>query len=196
MLGCKPNRRPRDLCKSGAVVKPSERNDVGQPTWSPDLEFAWAVGLFEGEGCISPVKTRSSVSIRLTLASTDEDVVRRFALAATGNTCQINGPHIRGAHYKPFWKWEKAGIQAETFLKRAVPFLGERRTARALEVLAQRDQALAERTAPRICPGCNREFLPLATEHTLRTKPRIYCSDQCQNKSYRKGMRVYAPKSR
>lgn len=99
------------------------------------LEIAWAAGLFEGEGtihCSPQGKRRSGVQIRL--AMTDKDTVERFAsIVGCGGTYRRNP---QKAHWKPTWDWyaydaRKVGPVLEAFL----PYLGERRKAKALEAL-------------------------------------------------------------
>lgn len=100
------------------------------------LEIAWAAGLFEGEGSIYPYRDSKSGTHypRLDLASTDEDVVRRFARIVDGGS--VYGP-IQRPNRKPFWRWQATGTRARLALDLFAPHLGERRSARRTEVLAQ-----------------------------------------------------------
>lgn len=96
-----------------------------------DLMLGWAIGLFEGEGCIAHDKNRDRYF--LVLASTDEDVVIRFRDAlGCGN---IRGPFQRGKN-KPYWIW-RAGARADVIavLESFLPNLGERRGMCALTAL-------------------------------------------------------------
>lgn len=99
-----------------------------------ELDVAWAAGLFEGEGCIRHAREKRGTVRRLTLVSTDADVVQRF--------CRIVGVgRIRQRrvldHYKPQWVWEVGRWRdVELVLLLLLPFLGERRRKKALEVLA------------------------------------------------------------
>jgi hypothetical protein len=99
--------------------------------------WAWAAGLFEGEGCISDDELR--------LKMTDEDVVRRFAAAVALGT--IYAPYAsRQPNRRPAWVWVSGRRRdVEFILARFLPYLGARRAARAREalaVLAARDQKL------------------------------------------------------
>jgi hypothetical protein len=100
-------------------------------------EVAWAAGLFEGEGCIHLMKRSSkNGKAALTLSMADQDVVHRFSrILGVGN---LRGPYTQapGSHWKPMWTWE-AGKRREvqSVLNRVLPFLGERRLAKAREVL-------------------------------------------------------------
>jgi hypothetical protein len=78
---------------------------------------------------------------RLDLASTDEDVVRRFAQIIDGRA--VYGP-IQVGTKKPFWRWQATGGPAVRALELLAPHLGERRTNRSNEVLAQCEAANRE----------------------------------------------------
>ena len=103
------------------------------------INTAWAAGLFEGEGSISATPERRNVPhgsvwryIRLSLGSTDEDVVRRFhEVAGCGS---VGGPYQYKAERKPHWQWSATGAKADAFLEEILPLLGERRQRRAAEV--------------------------------------------------------------
>ena len=110
-------------------------------------ERAWAAGLFEGEGSVSPVNHnhngRSYRYIRLTMQMTDEDVLRRFAAVMGG---RVTGPHSRGPlgpssavpdvgarPYKDYWSWALRG-DIRPAVAAMWPWLGERRRARMTEL--------------------------------------------------------------
>lgn len=66
---------------------------MNEPTFD---EFAWAVGLFEGEGCIDTVSSphgRRRVYPRARLTTTDFDVVQRFARLGFGG--RVGGPYAK-----------------------------------------------------------------------------------------------------
>lgn len=153
-----------------------------------DLDFAWAVGLFEGEGCIGT--TKNHYCVRLTLVSTDEDVVRRFQHVVGFG--RLNGPHKgQGPNSKPSWVWAKSGQEAELFLAEMLPFMCERRASRAREVIALRADVLAKRFAIRTCSVCGREFRPVAFNAHQRAKPREHCSKNCWTRANRAKKRAY-----
>lgn len=95
-------------------------------------EWGWAAGLFEGEGSI--IVQRHSPAVRLSLKSTDEDVVRRLWAIAGG---KMYGPYAYifkdGHARKPFWVWHAELSQVNAIMLQFWPWLGERRRARALE---------------------------------------------------------------
>jgi hypothetical protein len=92
--------------------------------------FEWAVGIFEGEGCI----TRHKTSRKLSLSMTDEDIVRRFAAAVGFGHIHLRPG--RKAHHKPICVWY-AGTWTDIypFVLRAWPLLGERRRKAALRLI-------------------------------------------------------------
>lgn len=110
-----------------------------------DDYIAWAAGLFEGEGCINIAKNKpesDNLFARLTMVTTDKDVLERFALIVEGG--HINPvpwqykPNRAGIRVsKPQWRW-KAGSEhdVETILTAFYPYLGERRRVKADEALA------------------------------------------------------------
>lgn len=100
--------------------------------------LAWAAGLFEGEGSISPHKAQNVphgkrwTYVRLAIGTTDEDVLLRFfEIAQCGSLC---GPYQYIEGRKPHWQWSVTGVKADRLLDELLPFLGERRQARAAEV--------------------------------------------------------------
>lgn len=111
---------------------------------TPELNIAWAAGLFEGEGTIQLRTSNRSrrdnsieqnVSIIMQLAMTDEDVVRKFHEAVFG-IGTVSGPFynkqatVSGKPRKPTWAWRTTKIDAcitvYTLLR---PHLGIRRRA-------------------------------------------------------------------
>ena len=98
------------------------------------MNIAWATGLFEGEGCI--YKDPRCNSVRLTVNSTDEDVLQRF-FSIVGAGKIVKGKHSPGKeHHKPFWVWalhKKADVKH--LLAEMLPMLGERRAYTALNAL-------------------------------------------------------------
>lgn len=122
-------------------------------TVEKERDFAWAAGLFEGEGCITIMKTKGRVKKdgtggeriyrypRLTMSLTDEDVLRRFGAIAGGT---IRGPYHKNPKYKPIWYWQVGGEAAKKTAEFLLPYLGTRRAARLFEVFgAERVASMA-----------------------------------------------------
>lgn len=89
--------------------------------------------LFEGEGCIGIKRTGNHLYARLTVSMSDEDVVRAFHQRAGCGT--VRGP-VQRPNRKPMWTWA-VGHKAEVrrLLTLWLPYLGERRSAKAREAL-------------------------------------------------------------
>jgi hypothetical protein len=103
-----------------------------------DLELAWAIGIFEGEGSFIVGGDKRYPCLQLKLGMTDEDVIRK-ASAILG--LKVTGPYYaKFAHHKPMWRATKGGPEARETLLKILPYLGARRQARAAEVLAKTDK--------------------------------------------------------
>ena len=91
---------------------------------------AWTAGLFEGEGCVYHGTNRGYHVWRLTLTSTDLDVLQRFHQAV--GLGSVRGPYTSGkAHHRPYWTWElNRRDDINTVLTRLYPYMGERRKAK------------------------------------------------------------------
>lgn len=122
-------------------------------------EFAWAVGLFEGEGSCG-VMNRKKVSelgrcphFRMSLGMSDRDVIRRLHSAM--GCGRMEGPVIR-PRSKPMWIWvctRRADI--ERLLPMMRPYLGVRRRQQVSAVLkVLRDRPPVRVIPPRSSPDC------------------------------------------
>lgn len=98
-------------------------------------DIAWAAGLFEGEGCFGAYARKTKWGCQARLSMTDRDVVERFA--AIVGVGSVHEPRHKRAHEKPVHDWyvqDAADVQA--VIELLLPWLGERRRAKALEVAA------------------------------------------------------------
>lgn len=96
------------------------------------LEVAWLAGLFEGEGCIY-IKHGRGASVRLALSSLDRDVIERLdRLVPCPGIKERQQPNGK-IEYR--WRVQRAVVVRE-FLTAILPWLGERRAAKAREALA------------------------------------------------------------
>jgi hypothetical protein len=104
--------------------------------------FYWAIGLFEGEGCIGirqdlvrPTNTRPYKYIRLQLDTTDKDVIDLFwNVVKVGKVYGGAKGYTTSGTNKPVWKWIVSGGKALTLINSFSPFLGKRRYKRLREV--------------------------------------------------------------
>jgi hypothetical protein len=92
----------------------------------------WAAGLFEGEGCIKLHKVREHRQAYLEVTSTDFDTVERFAAVFD---LKVSKPYDR-APWKSSYKVNTGRFETvQAMIVAMWPWLGQRRRARALEVL-------------------------------------------------------------
>lgn len=97
------------------------------------IDIAWAGGLFEGEGCAS---LRHDLAGRpvVSLAMTDEDVVRRFhAIVERGTVTMYQ---TRNPGRKCEWRWAVyRAADVVSVLSLLWPHLGERRSEQTMRVM-------------------------------------------------------------
>lgn len=117
-----------------------------------EQNFAWAAGLFEGEGCIMVMKSKGRLrkngtyngkiykNPRLCMSMTDEDIIRRFH-AIFGGT--VRGPYIKQKklNRKPIWYWQANGKIAINAAQKMYPYLGIRRKNKIFEVFGTKRTA-------------------------------------------------------
>ena len=119
------------------IVVSYPRMDLQKDWLARELDAAWAAGFFEGEGYIGLPNERRS-GMRLSLTSTDLDVLRRFASVVGCGVVATKPSQIR--HYKPAWRWELSYTpDVVRTLKRLSPYFGDRRKATA-EVAMRMDR--------------------------------------------------------
>lgn len=143
-------------------------------------EAAWCGGLFEGEGCFYGTRKNNrnrATSAAANLTMTDFDTVERFAAIIGAGSMSIKPPI---PNHKAALKWELHGFEAlQAFTAFIWPWLGQRRRAKAVEVLAA---ANAQRVRRRKCPhiGLSRTAsgnctaCQLESYHRLRKGERVY----------------------
>lgn len=119
-----------------------------------EAEIAWAAGLFEGEGCLRVSRNRrGNLSPMICLQMTDRDMVQRFKDILEGRG-DVRGPWDKGPGRKPMYAVDICGrTDVKRVMQSFLPWLGTRRTAKAIEVLAlidTLDAAAAQRA--KHCP--------------------------------------------
>jgi hypothetical protein len=99
-----------------------------------DEAWAWVAGILEGEGWISPAPRSIRQQVAVAVESTDLDTIERLAaLTQVGRIADIKR---RSVNHKPSWRWAAySRADARLILSATLPWLGERRTARARYVL-------------------------------------------------------------
>jgi hypothetical protein len=102
------------------------------------VEQAWAAGLFEGEGCITVVRTDRGVEHKypsLQIEMTDEEPVRRFfEIVGVGTFKGPYRPPSMPAANKAIWTWRVSGKKARAIMEWMYPLLMPRRQQRWDEV--------------------------------------------------------------
>lgn len=112
-------------------------------------DLAWATGLFEGEGSIyvdrsDQRKRDGKVRLEMSLASTDEDVVRRFRYIAGGT---VFGPYTTRRGTKPYWTWKLRDEESiHVLVNEMWPYLGRRRREQVEDAIASKHEADASHT--------------------------------------------------
>lgn len=100
-----------------------------------EVETAWAAGLFEGEGgWYAYVRPTGKVQMQARLGMTDRDVVEHFAAVVGCGT--VKRSQSNRSNEKPMWTWSVYEAErVRRVIALFLPYMGERRRARALEVL-------------------------------------------------------------
>lgn len=98
-------------------------------------EWAWAAGLYEGEGTVT--KSKNGTTYTISMGMTDEDVVRRFhQVIGCGKVYGPYQPKRQGS--KPFWRWSVSDKKGTLrFAERVLGWLGQRRQTQLNPVLAR-----------------------------------------------------------
>ena len=108
-----------------------------------EINYAWAAGILEGEGCFS-IHRRKDRSNTLNTAihceMADEDTVRRlhkiFGVGSVNLRTNTSG-RVDRRKRKPTWIWSaQSKTDAIEVILRVLPYLGERRMAKAKELLS------------------------------------------------------------
>lgn len=100
-----------------------------------EASIAWLAGLFEGEGCMSIAKNGGT---RLAIGMTDRDVIDQVNAMFPSTTIQI--VPSQKANWKTKFTWRISNPETvREILELLLPWFGERRAARAREVLHHLD---------------------------------------------------------
>lgn len=102
-------------------------------------EVSWAIGLFEGEGCIFVGTHYGYDYARVSIGMTDRDIIERFACIVPGGG-SINLK--RGGSSKPLYHYEINRREVvEEFLRTIRPFLSKKKTTECDLALSTIDKA-------------------------------------------------------
>lgn len=115
------------------------------------MDIAWAAGLFEGEGCMSTGPRKpGGRGVQVRLGMTDRDVVERFA-----RVMDVGNIHRRedARGWKPVHTWVLyEAAEVIRVIEMLMPYFGERRGAKALEVIAVAREIHAHNSKKTHCP--------------------------------------------
>lgn len=103
-----------------------------------EVEIAWAAGLFEGEGYMSAYQREYGAKIQacIGLGMADRDIVDRFQAIVECGAVSTRKPGTRG--HRPIHDWRVyEAVHVRRLVALFLPYLGERRRARAVELLDQ-----------------------------------------------------------
>jgi hypothetical protein len=108
-------------------------------------DIAWAAGLFEGEGTwiVRPPRGRGTKTTTVVmLQMCDRDVVERFAsIMECGKVTQGDRRWEQNPKHRPIWRWTTAKrTDCLRVAEMLMPYLGERRRAKALEIIESASQ--------------------------------------------------------
>lgn len=103
-------------------------------------DSAWLAGLFEGEGCLTIERNGAT---RAVIRMTDRDIIDRVNDLFPCSRIQVVNPKPAKAGYsqpRTQYAWRLGDpARVREFIGLILPWLGERRSARAAEVLAHLD---------------------------------------------------------
>ena len=95
-----------------------------------ESQTAWLAGIYEGEGSCAITSGRA---IRVEIVMTDEDIVKRIhGLTGVGSVKEVS---TRNEEYKQAYRWGIGSVEAVTFLRSILPWLGSRRSERANDAI-------------------------------------------------------------
>lgn len=107
-----------------------------------EIDYAWAAGLLEGEGCFSIHQRstrRNTKSVAIHCEMTDQDVIEKlhsvFGIGTVNLRANIHGRRDT-RNRKPTWIWSvQSKIGVLEVIIRVLPYLGNRRRVKAQELL-------------------------------------------------------------
>ena len=127
---------------------------------------AWLAGLLEGEGCFS----NNGGSIYVSLQMTDKDVVERVAMLC--GTTAVFQPS-ESEKWLPIYRCVVYSHRAEIVMRKILPWMGARRTARIQECLAIRTASQKRLAEEKSAFAIAREASLPAAELTARWTSRV-----------------------
>ena len=96
--------------------------------------FAWAIGIFEGEGCLTYNKSINNWQMKVKM--TDMDVLWSFyeAIGCVGTMQALRKDPSQKEHHKPYGVWQTSKRELiKELVIRFYPYMHERRRAKCDE---------------------------------------------------------------
>lgn len=150
-----------------------------------EVQFAWACGLFEGEGTVGHGSNGQGATTRsLVLAMTDQDVVLRFAeVVGVGS---VSGPHVRpNPRHKALWSWRVHRWEwLAPLAERMLPFMGSRRRQQLRAVL---DDPPTDGRFQTACRRCGFALIALPGDGGRRRCPNCRPQTKREQEARRRG---------
>lgn len=108
-----------------------------------ELQYAWAAGVLEGEGCFSIFQRKTAKwdhkSLAIHCEMTDEDVIRKLHSVFDVGTVNIRENTKGRTDFRPrkkTWIWSVQNhVGIEKVCQYVLPYMGERRSAKIKELL-------------------------------------------------------------
>lgn len=99
-----------------------------------EIELAWLAGILEGEGSFMCGHPSDPGSVKISMMSTDKDIVERVA-TLIGNKCSSAQFDGRNPNWKPAYQIQVRGRRAAALMRRLYPLMGKRRQGQILRAL-------------------------------------------------------------
>lgn len=99
-------------------------------------EWAWAAGLFDGEGCVG---RKTQWTLQLVVGQADREVLDRFR-RITGNAGKVYGPYVKPGKRRPYYVfYVNKRQEIEHIARRMWPWLGRIKRAQFTAVEISHD---------------------------------------------------------
>jgi len=109
----------------------------------PDADFAWAAGLFEGEGTVTLTtmgKGRGTNRLVVSVSNTDRQVTDFFQERWPGSKLREHFP-VSSRRARRVWVWNLTSRRAEVFLRQIRPFIRTERVSAKIALALEAQEA-------------------------------------------------------
>jgi hypothetical protein len=130
-------------------------------------DLYWLAGLLEGEGCFRAVKASGWTYAWIGLKMTDYDVVQRAAKLMDIEHITIDSKREFSLGSKPIYVVQQTGYASAELMRQLLSLMGERRSAKIREILAQIEVELPQRKWTVGARGKQRKFCTVCGDPVL-----------------------------